>query len=70
MAMQQQYDLRQARKAVKLGKVRRLVPQRKAVMASSSPKVSNTRAIYGIARKAFERPPLILSSILTTDKFC
>ena len=31
MAIQQQYDLWQARKAVKLGKVRRLVEQRKAV---------------------------------------
>jgi addiction module HigA family antidote len=31
MAMQQQYDLWQARKAVKLGNVRRLVEQRKAV---------------------------------------
>ena len=30
MALQQQYDLWQARKAVKLGKVRRLVTQRKA----------------------------------------
>ena len=30
MALQQQYDLWQARKAVKLGKVRRLVEQRKA----------------------------------------
>jgi len=32
MALQQQYDLWQARKAVKLGKVRRLVDQRKAAV--------------------------------------
>ena len=31
MALQQQYDLWQARKATKLGKVRRLVAQPKAV---------------------------------------
>jgi addiction module HigA family antidote len=31
LAMQQQYDLWQARKAVKLGRVRRLVERRKAV---------------------------------------
>jgi antitoxin HigA-1 len=32
MALQQQYDLWQARKAVKLGKVRRLVNQRKTAV--------------------------------------
>lgn len=32
MALQQQYDLWQARKAIKLGKVRRLVDQRKAAV--------------------------------------
>jgi plasmid maintenance system antidote protein VapI len=32
MALQQQYDLWQARKAVKLGKVRRLVDQRKTAV--------------------------------------
>jgi plasmid maintenance system antidote protein VapI len=37
MAMQQQYDLWQARKAVKLGKVRRLVEQRRLSVNRTPP---------------------------------
>jgi plasmid maintenance system antidote protein VapI len=40
VTMQQQYDLWQARKAVKLGKVRRLVEQRKAVGGIERPETA------------------------------